>query len=123
MKVLVMIFAWIPAAFAQSAEAPAAAASVTSPAVVRKTEPEYTTEARAKGIEGVITLYAEVTKDGAAVNVRVVKSLDPGLDAKAVQAVKGWRFLPGKRDGKPVTVAAIVEVTFRLPRYPILPSS
>ena len=85
-------------------------------------EPEYTAEARSKGLKGVTTLYAEVTNDGSAANIRVIKSLDPGLDANAIGAVKQWRFRPGKRNGKAVTVAATIEVHFQLPRYPILPS-
>ena len=37
-----------------------------------------------------------------------------GLDEKAIEAVQKWRFKPGVKDGKPVPVAATVEVNFRL---------
>ncbi len=122
MKMLLITVAWLPVAFAQSSEKGSVAPDVTAPALLHRIEPEYTAEARSKGLEGVTTLYAEVTKDGSVANVKVVKSLDPGLDAKAIDAVKQWRFRPGKRNGKAVAVAATIEVDFQLPRYPILPS-
>lgn len=45
---------------------------------------------------------------------RVVHSLDPGLDKKAIEAVSKWRFRPGEKDGKPVNVQAVVEGNFKL---------
>ena len=122
MKMLLVALALIPVAFAQATDKPNAGADVTAPTLLHRIEPEYTAEARAKGLEGIITLYAEVTRDGSAANIRVLKSLDPGLDARAIAAVKQWRFRPARRDGKAVTMAATIEVEFRLPRYPILPS-
>jgi protein TonB len=47
-------------------------------------------------------------------NVKVQRSLGLGLDEKAIEAVKQWKFKPGYKDGKPVTVAATIEVNFRL---------
>ena len=122
MKMLLLALAWMPVGFAQATGNPNAGAEVTAPALLHRIEPEYTAEARAKGLEGIITLYAEVTIGGTTANIRVLKSLDPGLDAKAIAAVKQWRFHPARRDGKAVTVAATIEVEFRLPRYPVLPS-
>ena len=122
MKMLLVLLALIPVAFAQPTDKPNAAADFITPTLLHRIEPEYTAEARAKGLEGIITLYAEVTRDGSAANIRVLKSLDPGLDAKAIAAVKQWRFHPARRDGKAVTVAATIEIEFRLPRYPVLHS-
>ena len=121
MRILIMICAFVPAVFAQSSAAMDAASRVTAPALVYKTEPEYTDEARSKGIEGVTTLYIEVTKNGAVGNIRVVKSLDSGLDAKAVEAVRNWKFQPATKAGKPVTVSATIRVNFRT--YATAPSS
>ena len=49
-----------------------------------------------------------------AVNLPVVKDLEPSLDERALEAVCRWRFHPGTRNGRPVTVEATVEVDFRL---------
>jgi len=87
---------------------------VTAPVVLYKKEPEYSEEARKAKYQGTVVLYIEVDPSGRAVNPRVVRSLGLGLDEKALEAVKQWKFKPGYKDGKPVTVAAQVEVNFRL---------
>jgi TonB family protein len=46
--------------------------------------------------------------------VRVARSLGLGLDEKAIEAVRKWKFKPGYKDGKPVAVRATIEVNFRL---------
>jgi hypothetical protein len=48
------------------------------------------------------------------VNPRVLRGVGYGLDEKALEAVAQWKFRPGAKDGKPVTVAATIEVNFRL---------
>src|SRR3954470_19031318 len=122
MKTLPIALACAAVAFAQSAEKPGISAEAIAPSLLYRVEPEYGAEARAKALEGVTTLYAEINREGNVANVKVIHSLDPGLDAAAIAAVKLWRFRPGMRSGKPVTVAATIEVRFQLPRYPVLPS-
>ena len=87
---------------------------VTAPALLYKVEPEYSEEARKAKYQGTVLLYIEVDPSGHATNIRVARSLGLGLDEKAIEAVRKWKFKPGYKDGKPVTVAATIEVNFRL---------
>jgi protein TonB len=87
---------------------------VTAPVLMHKVEPEYSEEARKAKYQGTVLLYIEVTPDGRASNIRVTRSLGLGLDEKAIEAVKQWKFKPGYKNGQPVTVAATIEVNFRL---------
>ena len=86
---------------------------VTAPALLFKVEPEYSEEARKAKYQGTVLLYVQVDPSGKAVNMRVLHSLGLGLDEKAMEAVKKWKFKPGIKDGKPVTVEAQIEVNFR----------
>jgi periplasmic protein TonB len=87
---------------------------VSAPVLLSKTEPEYSEEARKAKHQGTVMLYVQIDPSGQATNIKVVKSLGLGLDEKAIEAVKKWKFAPGKKDGKPVTVEATIEVNFRL---------
>jgi len=87
---------------------------VSAPTLLSKVEPEYSEEARKAKYQGVVLLYVEVDPSGKATNIRVLHSLGLGLDEKAMEAVKKWRFKPGVKDGRPVTVQAQIEVNFRL---------
>jgi periplasmic protein TonB len=87
---------------------------VTAPTLLYKVEPEYSEEARKAKYQGTVMLYVEVDPTGRAINLKVIHSLGLGLDEKAIEAVKKWKFKPGYKDGKAVTVAAQIEVNFRL---------
>lgn len=87
---------------------------VSPPMLIHKVDPEYTEEARAANYQGTVVLYVEIGPDGTASKVKVVRSPGLGLDEKAIEAVRQWRFRPGQKDGQPVTVTATIEVNFRL---------
>jgi protein TonB len=87
---------------------------VSAPTVLSKVEPEYSEEARKAKYQGTVMLYVEVDTSGRPRNLRVIRSLGLGLDEKAMEAVEKWKFRPGYKDGKPVVVAATIEVNFRL---------
>jgi TonB family protein len=91
-----------------------AGGGVSKPQVLKQVEPEYSEEARKAKYQGTVILYIEVNPQGRAQNIQVRRSLGLGLDEKAIEAVRKWVFLPGKKDGQPVTVAATIEVNFRL---------
>ena len=85
-----------------------------APVLLYKVEPEFSEEARKAKVQGTVMLYAEVDTNGRLRNIKVTRGLGLGLDEKALEAVKQWRFRPGLRDGKPVVEAAAIEVNFRL---------
>lgn len=87
---------------------------MTAPVLLSKTEPEYSEEARKARLQGTVLLRIEVDTAGLAQNITVRQSLGLGLDDRAMEAVKKWKFKPGKVNGKPAAVVAYVEVNFRL---------
>ena len=91
-----------------------AGGGVAAPRLEAKVEPQYTEAARAAKIQGTVALMVDIDPQGAATNFEVIRSLEPGLDQKAIEAVQQWRFKPGAKDGAPVTVRATIEVNFRL---------
>jgi TonB family protein len=87
---------------------------IVPPKVLQKSEPKYTAEARAKKISGTVSLTIIVGTDHRAHDIKITKSLDPGLDKSAINSIRTWRFQPGTKDGKPVPVVAKLDVNFRL---------
>ena len=96
-------------------------AGVTPPRVIYEPQPEYSEEARSARHEGICTLWLIVGVDGTPSDVRVVKNIGMGLDEKAVEAVRRWRFQPAEQNGKPVPVKIAVEVDFHLYQRPKSP--
>jgi TonB family protein len=97
----------------------AAAQTTMAPRVIERQEPQFSDEARRAKLQGTILLIAVVGEDGRPRDVRVIRPLGFGLDENAIDAVKQWRFEPGTRDGKPVTVKSTIEVSFRLAPDPL----
>jgi len=87
---------------------------VSPPVLISKTSPEYAEAARKAKVQGTTTLYIRISPEGKATQIHVTKRLGMGLDRKAIESIKKWRFRPGMKDGQPVTVEATVEVNFRL---------
>jgi TonB family protein len=88
---------------------------VSTPACVSCPPPKYSSEARAAKLQGTVVLQATITVDGRAINISVVKALGKGLEEKAIEAVKNWKFKPASGpDGKPVPCVVPIEVSFRL---------
>jgi len=92
-------------------------AGVTQPVPIYRPDPKYDDKARKKKIQGTVILSVVVGTDGVPYDIKVVKSLYPGLDKKAVECVSTWRFKPGMKDGNPVRIIARIEVNFRILKY------
>ena len=95
---------------------------VTMPTLVKEVKPSYTADSLRARVEGIVRVECVVNTDGTVGDVRVIKPLEPSLDAEAVKAVKQWQFRPGSRDGKPVRVQVEVELSFTLRDGPRLGS-
>jgi TonB family protein len=87
---------------------------ITPPRTIYDPEPEYSEEARKLKQQGIVVLSLVVDPQGRARDIHLVRSLGMGLDERAIEAVKKWKFEPGKKDGLPVAVQVNVEVNFRL---------
>lgn len=87
---------------------------VEPPRLLSEVKPDYSEEARRRGIEGDVVMEIVVRRDGSVGDVRIVQGLGAGLDERAVAAVRRWRFAPGTRQGTPVDVMVEVAVEFKL---------
>jgi len=87
---------------------------VSQPRVIRQVEPEFSDEARKARFQGMVTVQAVIGVDGLVHDPKPLQALGMGLDEKALEALRQWRFEPAKKDGRPVPVYAILQVDFRL---------
>lgn len=100
-----------------SADRPAAseATAAAAPRYRENAHPVYPAIARSRGYEGMVLLAAEVAADGRVENLTIKKSSGyASLDRSALEAVKRWKFDPGRRMGKPVAMWVDVPVKFVL---------
>jgi TonB family protein len=99
---------------AGDATPPKAKASVAAPQVINSVEAQFTEEARRAKIDGPCLISLIVDANGMPQHLRVVKSVDPGLDQNALYAVSRYRFKPAIENGAtPVPVMITIEVDFR----------
>lgn len=87
---------------------------VSAPVVIHSVEPEFTSEARAAGFQGSVQIQLIVDSQGTPQNVHVIRHLGMGLDQKAEDAVRQYRFKPAMYQGHPVAVQLIIDVGFHL---------
>jgi TonB family protein len=87
---------------------------VSAPKAIYAPDPEYSEEARKVKHMGTVVLWLVVGPDGKPRDIKVLRTLGLGLDEKAIEAVKNWRFEPAMKDNKPVAVQINVEVNFHL---------
>jgi periplasmic protein TonB len=87
---------------------------IDPPRLLREVKPDYTEDARQRQIEGEVVMEIVVRRDGSVGDMKVIRGLQAGLNDRAIQAVRQWRFSPARRQGTPVDVAVEVAVEFRL---------
>jgi protein TonB len=87
---------------------------LSAPRPISSSPPTYSEEARKAKVEGDCIVSLVVDEKGNLTNLHVVSGLGMGLDEKAIEAIKKWKFEPAFRDGKPVAAKLTVQVSFHL---------
>ena len=87
---------------------------VSKPVVLFAPEPEFSEEARKAKFSGNVEVYLWVDETGSPSHIRVVRGVGMGLDEKAIEAVRQYKFKPAMKDGKPVKVDLYIDVNFQI---------
>jgi len=85
----------------------------TNPVLVSSAEPSSSEEAIKAKLEGTVYLCVLIDLSGEPSEIYLLHQLGMGLDQKAIEAVKKWRFQPALLNGEPIPFETIVELTFR----------
>lgn len=87
---------------------------IEPPTLLREVRADYTEDARRRGLTGDVVLEIVVRRDGGVGDIKVLQGLGSGLNDRAVQAVRQWRFSPARHQGVPVDVIVEVAVEYKL---------
>ncbi len=88
---------------------------ISEPVVIHSVHAQFTDDARRANYQGICLISLIVDAQGNPQNVRVARPLGMGLDEKALEAVRQYKFKPALKDGKtPVPVMVTIEIDFRL---------
>ena len=88
--------------------------TVTNSRLISSVEPEYSEQARQAGLQGTVSLYAEIDTKGEPTKIQVLHGLGMGLDEKAIQSAQQWRFRPNLKNGYPVRLGQSIDIDFHL---------
>jgi len=91
---------------------------VTAPQAMLKVDPAYPAELMRDRVEGTVTLYAVIHKDGTVGEVRVLRGVEERLDENAKVALSRWKFHPATKNGSAVDLEAVVKIPFAVRRLP-----
>jgi len=87
---------------------------VVPPTLLKQVTPRYTADAMRQRIQGMVALEVVVSREGMPTAIRVMRSLDPGLDGEAIAAARQWRFAPGRVGDTPVDVVVTILLDFNV---------
>lgn len=81
-----------------------------APVVTKKVDLNCPAAGRHLGLKGTVSLSAVIRRDGTVDNIHVVRSVHELLDQSAIEAFRGWRFEPGRKNGAPVDLEVTVDI-------------
>lgn len=89
----------------------------TPPVALERVAPQFES---GRTVRGAVLLGGVVTPEGKIINIRVLRSLDPVIDERAVDAFRQYKFSPALLNTKPVFATYREELTFAAPPPSIL---
>lgn len=87
---------------------------VSAPQIIHSIQPEFTQEAREANLQGNVAIQLIVDAQGNPQNIRITRHLGMGLDEKAIEAARQYKFRPAIYQGHPVAVQIVIDVDFHL---------
>lgn len=87
--------------------------AIAQPRPYRKVDPGRPEDEELAKLRGLTVLFAIIRKDGVIDRVRVVRSLNPALDDRAMEALKKWKFKPALLGNDPIEVQALFGIPFK----------
>jgi TonB family protein len=91
---------------------------VSAPQPTLKVDPAYPAELMRDRVEGTVTLYAVIHKDGTVGEVKVLRGVEQRLDENARVALSRWKFRPATKNGSAVDLEAVVQIPFAARKMP-----
>ena len=92
--------------------------AVVAPQATVKVDPAYPAELMRDRVEGTVTLYAVIHKDGTVGEVKVLRGVEERLDQSARAALARWKFHPAMKNGTAVDLEAVVQIPFAVRKMP-----
>ncbi len=89
-----------------------AAAGREPPVPVRTVAPDYPRDLRDQKVSGVVMVKCTIDEQGNVSETEVSKSSNEGFDKFAVDALKKWKFKPGRQDGSPIAMTVTIPIKF-----------
>jgi len=80
----------------------------------RQGSPRYPSTARRSGLEGYAIAEFIIDENGNVASVEITKSSDPVFEQPTIEAIRGWKFSPGQKDGRPVKTRSRVKMPYQL---------
>lgn len=110
------LFLLLLAVCAGPAGRPASAADIPDqqPRPTVQVPPDYPLGLAMMDKSGIVLLTFVVDINGLVTDIRVLHTTDPGFNEAAVAAVAKWRFIPGKKNGRPVNVRMELPFQFNI---------
>ena len=87
---------------------------VSEPQLIHSVEPEFTEDARRANYQGNVSIKLIVDSEGTPQDVQLASHLGMGLEEKAIEAVKQYKFKPAMFQGHAVSVQIVIDVDFHL---------